>query len=894
MADASQPLFPHPEIIHYDAQCFTIHGHDAFLYSACCHYPRTPKALWRDRLTKLKQAGFNTIETYVFWNYHEPVEGQVDMTEFQEFVALVQQMGLWLIARVGPYVCAEWDAGGFPHWIIAKQFPLRSDDPESIRTSQGWYNHVLPIVRAHSITQGGPIILIQIENEYDFWRLADHHKLAYLKALAQMVWTAGIDIPIITNWTSQARENADPMMARIMDTCDFYPRWNIAQQVIPGLAKLRAEEPDSPVSLAELQGGWFSQFGGLLSVDQEGVDGAQFNALAKTVIGQAATFFSVYMGHGGTNFDWAARNLTTTYDYAAPLREPGGLWEKYYAARLIGASIDQFGAMLARSREAPCGAVFDDPRISAVLRVHDGSGFLFVRSDADDPAQFRLTIPDLNGNGPATVVPQQGRLSIARRGMKMLPVDLTVPGGKIRYCTAEILSVGSIGSAPWLAVYDDPGSLVEIALQAEQEPRIEGEILYSSYDAASKTAVLGFRMEMGAKNLTVSGMRILALPRSLAGRTWSAELPSATAQNAQPGETAAQTPVITDCSLLRAAQTHDAEMLLELEYPAGQHGLTLLAPKAPTRCTIDNQQQPVDYDDAFGSASIRINTPPLPFDPIDLSKGEYGVERFDLSVGQWRTTKPVALESLGPLPYGYVKYRVPFEWLGEEKIFLHAFTAQEKQVFLNGVRVEELSQPDRDLFVALAAYAKTGNNLLEISYEAFGSANGGVEMQDLTGISAILLGTDSHAAPVATLQLQTFPAAMKGRDLDPHYTFGPVHPGDVGGRQGAAKSLPAYTWFRTEFSVPEQGDWFCPWGVRLVADGDALLYVNGRFLGFYRAIGPQSKFYLPEPYLHVGDGQKNVLTVVLAYADNLDSLRELAIEPFTEQAARRTKVVFAW
>ena len=111
--------FQNPHIIRYDAHCFTINGRDAFVFSGAFHYPRCPRALWRDRLVKFRHAGFNTIETYVFWNYHEPDEGHSDLSEFEGFVKFVKEMGFWMIARPGPYVCAEWDAGGFPHWVRA-------------------------------------------------------------------------------------------------------------------------------------------------------------------------------------------------------------------------------------------------------------------------------------------------------------------------------------------------------------------------------------------------------------------------------------------------------------------------------------------------------------------------------------------------------------------------------------------------------------------------------------------------------------------------------------------------------------------------------------------------------------------------------------------------------
>lgn len=892
---AGAPAFPKPDIIRYDAQCFTIHGRDAFIYSACVHYARTPKALWRDRLTKLKQAGFNTIETYVFWNYHEPVEGKVDMTELEDFVALVHEMGFWLIARVGPYACAEWDAGGFPHWIIAKQFPLRSDSPESIRTSQSWYDKVLPIVRVNMITRGGPVILIQIENEYDYWHLPSVQKTAYITALAKMVWNAGIDIPIITNWVKQARDNADPVMAQIMDTCDFYPRWNITKELLPALTALRTQEPMSPIGIAELQGGWFSQFGGLLSVDQEGVGADQLNAVAKTAIENATTFFSFYMGHGGTNFDWAARNLTTSYDYAAPVREPGGLGEKYYAAHLLGSSLENLGTLLVRSRDADGSISSDHPQVSATLRINGASGVLFVRNDSDQRAEFHLKVPPAESGLSLPAIPRQGALTIRSRGMKMLAVQMPFAGGHIRYCTAEILTSGNIGGRNGLLIYDDPGSLVEIALQADKEPLVDGQVEYQHFDAASQTVVIGFLAQLVPKHLLLDkSLQIVVLPSALAGRTWTATLPSGLAPQ-QSGGTSVQTPIITDCSLLRSAQlSGSGDANFALEYAPGEHDLTILTPVAPGRCTVDGQAVPVAYDPTLQSASIRFKTPPVPFAPVVIEEGDFRVERFEPSMGEWLRTGPVALETIGDIPYGYVKYHCNFDWNGEEQLFLNTFTQQAKKTFLNGRFVPELSSADRSLSVSLAGRARSGSNLLEISYEAFGSANGNLEMQELTGISGIRIGSDQKSVEISNIAVQRVPAAMKGREVNPDYVAQSAQRQKLGSGSGHEEYAPAYVWFNAAFAVPETANWFCPCNITIAADRDALLYVNGRFVGYYRTIGPQSSFYLPETFVSLGIEPRNILTVMLAYTDNLNAIKRLVVSPYMEFAARKTDIAMEW
>lgn len=889
LQSTENPRFPKPDIIRYDAQCFTIHGRDTFIYSACCHYTRVPQELWRDRLIKLKQAGFNTIETYVFWNYHEPVEGQVDMSKFEEFLKVVHEVGLWLIARVGPYVCAEWNAGGFPDWIIAKQFPLRSDNPESIRTSQNWYSHVLPVVRENMITRGGPVILVQIENEYDFWDLPNANKLKYMTVLAKSAWKVGIDVPLISNWCKQARENSDPVMAQIMDTCDFYPRWNIVPGVVPRLAKLRKQEPTSPVSIGELQGGWFSGFGGLLSVDQDGVSGAQFNALTKTVIENATTYLSVYMGHGGTNFDWAARGLTTTYDYAAPLREPGGVWDKYYAAHRIGLFLAKFGPLVVRAKNVTGAVTSDNQSVSASLRANGESGILFVRNNSDSSQSFGLKLNPLGNSGQTTQIPHNGKLTISRHGMKLLAVNLKLPVGRIHYCTAEVLTYGHLVDRSYLVVYDDPDSLVEIAFHSERPPKIDGELLYQHYDAANQRAVLGFRMELAQKYLLLNGnLQIVALPSELADRTWPVQLPAGV------NGAVAEIPVITDCVLLCGYDGDGSSVTVTLEYAPGEHDLTILEHAPISRCTVNGKPTRIQRDQRLGTASIAIQTPPLPGRTVDIADGEYWVESFNPAKGKWISSPPVPLETLGQLPYSYVKYRAHFDWHGEPKLFLDTLTADDKQVFVNGTRIADLSRPDPSLSSSLAGHAKTGSNLLEISYECFGSPNIGAIIQELKGIRGIHLGDDQKRTAISNLHVQMVSPAMNGREINPDYSSSPWRHAQVGAASNVADLVPGYTWFRSRFSIAADPQWFFPLKLGIVADRDALIYVNGKFVGFYRTIGPQSEFYLPEPYLHTNGSQENVVTVRLAYTDSPESLKQLVIEPYSEFASRKTEVKFQW
>ena len=911
-----QAGFSNPQIIRYDHDCFTINGRDTFLRGASFHYCRCPQPLWEDRLLKFKRAGFNCLETYAFWNYHEPEEGRADLSEFENFVKAVKAAGLWMIARPGPYVCAEWDAGGFPHWVVAKRFPLRSDDPESIKTSQHWYNLVLPVIQRHLITSGGPIILVQIENEYDYWKpVPDTQKRAYISALAQMAWSAGIDVPLITCWTKQARENSDPDMARIADFCNFYPRWDIQKQVPPALQKLRAEETSSPVGVTELQGGWFSKFGGKLSVDQEGVDPAQLNTLTKTVLEDGATFYNYYMGFGGTNFDWAAKGLTTTYDYAAPIREPGGLWDKYYQARGIALFLGMFGSVLTRAKRQEDAAQSTNPAVSVTERSSGASGVLFVRENANAEQQYKMTFVDPASPSHRIIsVPRQGQLTLGPREMKMLAVQVPLVTGTLRYSTSEVLAHGLSLDREFLILYDDPGRLAEIALSTSREPQVDGNTEYLYWDNEYESVVIGVRVEKEEQTLIVNEeLNVVLVPRERALRTWVAEFPAKTLadeaddqdeeeQEQQAGvvKQAAKPiaiPFISDASLLASSGSRSNHIWAELDFRPGEHAVSLVLPDNPIRCQVDGASTQFKYDSPRRTARLTLATPALPSAPLELAKVRTWVEKISNSApGEWVTSALKPLEEFGRIPYGYVKYRLEHLALNaQSKVFISTFADDSKKVFINGQLVPEASTPAKQVAFELAKYAKSADNRLEISYELFGSPNFGENIGELKGVESVRVGADLQSAtPLGPWQIQRFPAPMRAREIDPEAPVGGWSEAAPISSVGPKELAPAFAWCRADFTMSQPSEeWFAPWKLTFEADRDALLYLNGKFVGRYVTEGPQKDYYLPEPFF-IFEGKGNILTIVLAYAETAGHIRTLRIAPYQEYATRRTRIEFGW
>ncbi len=177
------------------------------------HYARVPRELWRDRLLKLKRAGFNTVQTYVFWNFQETKQGQIDFTtgarDFGAFLQAAQDVGLYATVRVGPYVCAEWDSGGFPVWLrFLPGLKVRCDNPPFLDAVDKFFDKLLPIVAAHQINHGGNVILVQLENE-DPQGWGTEMPNSYFTHLQKKALDLGIEVPYFFSGLHHGTNPAD-------------------------------------------------------------------------------------------------------------------------------------------------------------------------------------------------------------------------------------------------------------------------------------------------------------------------------------------------------------------------------------------------------------------------------------------------------------------------------------------------------------------------------------------------------------------------------------------------------------------------------------------------------------------------------------------------------------
>jgi beta-galactosidase len=314
---------------------FLLDGERMQVVSGALHYFRVHPDQWADRIRKARLMGLNTIETYVPWNFHAPEPGVFDLEgrrDLGRFLDLVAAEGLHAIVRPGPYICAEWDGGGLPAWLLADDaVGVRRHEPLFLAAIGKYYANLLPLVAERQVTRGGPVLMVQIENEYGAYGddpLPERQK--YLRALVDLVRDQGIEVPLFT--CDQAN---DEMLSR-GGLPELHKMATFGSRSKERFEVLRRHQPTGPLMCMEFWNGWFDSWG-----LEHHLAPAEANAADLDDLLAAGGSVNLYMFHGGTNFGLTSgandkgiyRPIATSYDYDAPLAEDGSPTPKYYAMR---------------------------------------------------------------------------------------------------------------------------------------------------------------------------------------------------------------------------------------------------------------------------------------------------------------------------------------------------------------------------------------------------------------------------------------------------------------------------------------------------------------------------------------------------------------------------------
>ena len=304
---------------------FYLDGKPFQIISGSIHYFRVVPQYWRDRLLKLKAMGCNTVETYIPWNLHEPRKGQFvfdGMADVAAFIRLAQEVGLYAILRPSPYICAEWEFGGLPAWLLKEDgIRFRCSDPRYLQHAMDYYDELIPRLVPLQVTHGGNVLMMQVENEYGSY--GDDKE--YLAALRDGMIERGVDVPLVTS------DGPEHDMLACGKVDGVFQTGNFGSHAVERFGVLSAYGI-KPLMCMEFWCGWFDHWG----------NGGHSTTSAEDCAKEFGTMLdmghvNIYMFHGGTSFglmnganDYDVLTPdVTSYDYDAPLSEDGRITEKY-------------------------------------------------------------------------------------------------------------------------------------------------------------------------------------------------------------------------------------------------------------------------------------------------------------------------------------------------------------------------------------------------------------------------------------------------------------------------------------------------------------------------------------------------------------------------------------
>lgn len=393
-----------------------IDGKPVQMISGTIHYFRVHPELWRDRIEKAKMMGLNAIETYLCHNLHEPHKGEFDfsdMLDFERFLDEIHRAGLYAIVRPGPYICAEWENGGLPPWLsVEPGIDFRCSNPAFLEANDRYLNKVLPMVKKHLYTAGGPVVMMQIENEYGSYG-KDRN---YLEHIRQVYLRNGIDVPLFTS------DGPCDWMLHGGTIPECYQTLNFGSRSEEAFRKGREYRPEGPDFCMEFWNGWFDHWGEKHHTRPAKDAAKELDAMLK-----AGASVNFYVFHGGTNFGFMAGAngngaeagdygpTVTSYDYDAPLSESGDPTPKFFAFQEVIRKYRKdaaFGTPRPGRKQSPGRVKFIESaplfgqldRLSA--RRHalkpltmeacgQSYGFINYRTVIDGPAEENLYFPEV-------------------------------------------------------------------------------------------------------------------------------------------------------------------------------------------------------------------------------------------------------------------------------------------------------------------------------------------------------------------------------------------------------------------------------------------------------------------------------------------------------------------
>ncbi|PCG98627.1 Glycoside hydrolase, family 35 [Penicillium occitanis (nom. inval.)] len=587
--------------VTWDSQSLSVNGERMMIFSGEFHPFRLPSpSLWLDVFQKVKALGFNTVSFYVDWALLEGKPGEFraeGVFALEPFFEAATQAGIYLIARPGPYINAEVSGGGFPGWLQRLNVTLRSYNTSYLEATDNYVSHVAGSIAKAQITNGGPVILYQPENEYSGAccgaLFPDPNYMQYVEDQARK---AGVTVPFINNDAWQGGHNAPGTGLGQVDIYGFdnYPlgfdcgnpyTWpgsnGMAEDFYSTHLRL---SPNTPLSLDEkFQGGAFDPWGGSGFAGCASLLGPEFERVI----------------YGGMNWgNLGHPGGYSSYDYGAAISESRNVTrEKYSELKLLGNFLKVSSSYLTASPESASSGIYTDTTdLTTIPVVGSTTAYFVVRHNNytnQSSISYKLKLPTSTGN---LTIPQTGGfLSLNGRDSKIHVVDYDVGGTNLLYSTAEIFTWKNFTSGKVLVLYGGPGEHHELAISSTSTTSVlEG---LARTETMGQTTIVSWDVSSTRQIVLIGDMKILLLDRNSAYNYWAPECPT---EGISPGlssqETTASSIIVKADYLVRTAYLQGDNLHLTADFNATSTIEVIGVPKGARNLFVNSRKVPFKVD----------------------------------------------------------------------------------------------------------------------------------------------------------------------------------------------------------------------------------------------------------------------------------------------------------
>ncbi|MBN1516896.1 beta-galactosidase [Candidatus Sumerlaeota bacterium] len=874
--------------ISYDPNGFIIDGKHVVMSGGELHYFRIPPELWETRVRMMAQAGCNLLTTYIPWNFHEEKHGELNWSgdrDLSRFLEICKKYNMYVVVKPGPYICGEWNFGGFPFWFLKEPIEIRVDRPKYMAYTSKWFKDLADVIRPHLVTNGGIVVSIQIENEYDHLMkyrtdITGDAETAkkYILKLLQIARDGGIDIPAFTV------EGTPVLGTEIINANTYYPNipW-IVMWVFDYFDQLieasMIKQPDKPLMVVEAQGGWFSQYG----YDFYDLEVEAFEAVAKTVAGYGGSVLNFYMFCGGTNFPyWGSRGdfggigMTTTYDFGACIREWGEEHRRYSVAKVWNYFVKCCPEIITKSKrntkdiqfvagsgdiscmgaKGQISKAYTDSFAEMKLLLRKGkdySGVLLRNIEPEDrPFQLKYKSDVLKKE---VLIPHDRETAVGARYALFMPLDFKVTSDvKIVYSTSEIALMKKMGDTTYVFLKGQSVTHGEMLLQTSKKiKKLSGDIKISKDGGAQRLSYT----HGDVNAFKVDDCCFVIFEREESFKIWMQD----------------NLLIHTDCYHVEETKPLDGGTEVTLLVKNGKKLKTRLwAADKIKKVLVDGKAVDIERDSALQAVSFDMSLKEKAGSKVTMQDewkfaGDTAEAAPDYDDSSWdviAADKP--LERDERYEQGYFWYRHQFQLDGdfsEIKLDLKMNDIDRYLLYINGRLVDVNTKsiactPEKDNRKNVTEFLQKGKNTVAVLYanEYHPKAHpheGPVQkvsglFEPITFLGKVDGKDFSHTVDSWKLRfgLQGNLDQYQAENFDD--SKWPSAP--VADKYVVQESTGNVAWLRRSFTYQKKADWESPMFIRFPKLKErCMIYVNGVAIGRHEDCGPQTEYYVPDNIL---------------------------------------------